>query len=160
MNTSKQLTGRMVFVCLLAFFAVVAGVNAIMMAAAISTFGGVEAANAYQAGLAFEREIAAADAQNALHWRVEVTVVSAGGAKFIDMTVRDAQGRPVTGLGATGRLTHPADGRADHPVVFAPTAPGRFRGELSAAPGQWVLELGLLRDGERLFRSRNRLYLR
>jgi nitrogen fixation protein FixH len=160
MNTSKQLTGRMVFVCLLAFFAVVAGVNAIMMTAAISTFGGVEMANAYQAGLAFEREITAADAQNALHWRVEATVVSARGAEFIDMTVKDAQGRPVTGLSATGRLTHPADGRADHAVVFGPTAPGRFRGELSAAPGQWVLELGLLRDGERLFRSRNRLYLR
>lgn len=160
MNTSKQLTGRMVLACLLAFFAVVAGVNAIMMTAAISTFGGVETATAYQAGLAFEREIAAADAQNALHWRVEATVLSASGATFIDMTVQDAQGRPVTGLSATGRLTHPADLRADHPVVFGPTAPGRFRGETSAVPGQWVLELGLLRDGERLFRSRNRVYLR
>jgi nitrogen fixation protein FixH len=160
MNTSRQLTGRMVLVCLIAFFAVVAGVNTIMMTAAISTFGGVETANAYQAGLAFEREIAAADAQNALHWRVEAKVVSASGAAFIHMTVEDAQGQHVTGLSATGRLTHPADLRSDHFVRFDPTAPGQFRGETSAAPGQWILEIGLSRDGERLFRSRNRVYLR
>jgi len=157
---NSQLTGRMVLVCLLGFFAVVAGVNAIMMTAAISTFGGVETVNAYQAGLAFEREIAAADAQNGLHWRVQARVASASGATFIDLTVADAQGRPVPDLSATGRLTHPADARADHLVVFGQTAPGRFRGETDAAPGQWILEIGLSRHGQRLFRSRNRVYLR
>ena len=43
-SASRQLTGRMVLICLVGFFVVVAGVNAIMIAAAISTFGGVETA--------------------------------------------------------------------------------------------------------------------
>ena len=42
----KEVTGRMVLACLLAFFAVVAGVNALMIRAAVSTFGGVETENA------------------------------------------------------------------------------------------------------------------
>ena len=55
----------MVLICLVAFFAVVAGVNGIMIRAAVSTFGGVETGNAYQAGLAFAQEIAAVEAQDA-----------------------------------------------------------------------------------------------
>lgn len=160
MNGPKQLTGRMVLFCLIGFFAVVAGVNGIMISAAISTFGGVETANAYQAGLTFEREIAAADAQRALHWRVEATVAPASGAAFIELKVEDAERHPVADLSASGRLTHPADARADHVVVFGQAAPGQFRGEASAAPGQWMLEIVLSRNGEPLFRSRNRVYLR
>ena len=45
-----------------------------MIRAAISTFGGVETGSSYQAGLAFEREIAAARAQDALHWQVKANV--------------------------------------------------------------------------------------
>ena len=67
----KELTGRMVFICLVAFFAVIAAVNAVMIRAAVSTFSGIETANSYQAGLAFAREIAAAEAQDALHWQVQ-----------------------------------------------------------------------------------------
>ena len=55
----------MVLICLVAFFAVVAGVNAVMIRAAVSTFGGVETDSAYQAGLAFAREIAAARRRSA-----------------------------------------------------------------------------------------------
>ena len=53
-------------IALVVFFGVVAGVNGIMIRAAVTTFGGVETGSSYQAGLAFERELAAAQAQNAL----------------------------------------------------------------------------------------------
>ena len=76
-QATRQVTGRMVLVCLVAFFAVVAGVNAIMIRAAVSTFGGVETESAYQAGLAFAREIAAVEAQDALHWQVRAKVSAA-----------------------------------------------------------------------------------
>ena len=90
---------------------------------------------------------------------MQAKVSSVKGATFIDVTVEDAQGRPVTDLNATGRLVHPADARADHLVMLERKAPGQFRGTTSAAPGQWTLEVGLSRHGERLFRSRNRIYL-
>src|SRR4051794_41770775 len=66
---SREVTGRMVLVGLVAFFAAVAGVNAVMIWAAVSTFGGVDTESSYQAGLAFARETAAVAAQDALHWQ-------------------------------------------------------------------------------------------
>ena len=63
-------------VCLVAFFGVVAAVNAVHDPAAVSTFGGVETESSYQAGLAFSREIAAAaDAGCAAAGRSNATVV-------------------------------------------------------------------------------------
>ena len=58
----RELTGRMVLIWLVGFFAVVGAVNAVMIGAAISTFAGLEHDSPYQAGLAFDQEIAAARA--------------------------------------------------------------------------------------------------
>ena len=71
---ARPVTGRMVLVCLIAFFGVVARRNALMIRAAVSTFGGVETASSYQAGLAFEREVAAARAQDERDWQVKAKV--------------------------------------------------------------------------------------
>jgi nitrogen fixation protein FixH len=40
------------------------------------------------------------------------------------------------------------------------TAPGRFSGVVTPSPGQWDLVIELSRDGERLFRSKERVILR
>ena len=92
-----EVTGRMVFVCLVGFFVIVGAVNAIMISAAVSTFGGVETENAYQAGLAFAREMAAVDAQDALHWNVRAKVVRVNGATELEVLAADAAGRPLSG---------------------------------------------------------------
>jgi nitrogen fixation protein FixH len=156
----SELTGRAVLVCLVFFFAVVAVVNAVMIRAAVSTFGGVETENSYQAGLAFAEEIAAARAQDALRWRVEAKVSADGRATRIDLTVRDAGNAPLAGLEASGRLVHPTDKRADHVVSFAEHAPGELYGTTAAVSGQWILIIDLSRAGTRLFQSRNRIFLR
>ncbi len=156
----REVTGRMVLACLVAFFAAVTGVNAIMIAAALSTFGGVETESAYQAGLAFANETAAAAAQDALHWQVKAKVSGAAGATRLDVVATDAADRPLAGLQASARLVHPTDRRADHVVQLQETALGRFRGATAAVVGQWVLEIELSRNDTRVFRSRNRIFLR
>src|SRR6266567_1365889 len=156
----KEVTGRMVLICLVAFFAVVGAVNAVMIGAAVSTFAGLESESPYQAGRAFDREIAAAQAQQALHWQVEAKVAgSDGGATRIEISVRDANGGPIMGLGATATLVHPTDRRRDRGLVMTEDAPGRFSGMTAAAIGQWDVIIDLSRDGARLFRSKNRVAL-
>jgi nitrogen fixation protein FixH len=156
----KEMTGRMVLICFVAFFAVVGGVNAIMIRAAVSTFGGVDTANAYQAGLAFSREIAAVEAQDARHWDVRVHVATEAGATVLEVVAVDAAGAPLTRLDATARVVHPTDKRADHVVVLDEIAPGRFKGRTDAVVGQRDVVIELARDGTRLFRSRNRVFVR
>ena len=157
----RELTGRTVLVCLVAFFAVVAGVNAIMMIFAITTFSGVETANSYQAGVAFAREEAAADAQQVRHWNIAAALrPQTDGPTQIELTTRDRAGQPLTGLEATVALTHPNDRRRDRPVTMQAAGPGRFQGTFTPAAGQWDLVIDLTRGGERLFRSKERIVLR
>jgi len=151
----------MVLACLVAFFAFVAGVNAVMIGAAVSTFGGLETKNAYQAGLAFASEEAAAQAQEARHWRVSAMLQrQRDGATAVEVSARDSADQPLTGLEAQVSLFHPADRRFDHAVAMRAAGAGRFHGTAAPGPGQWDVIIELARNGERLFRSKERVILR
>jgi len=160
MTHPRPLTGRTVLFCLLGFFGVVALANAIMIRAAVSTFGGVETSSSYQAGLAFEREAAAAHAQDQLHWQVKGNVRPVSGALEVEIDARDAAGKPLSGLEARVLLHHPTDGRADLTVEVSEDTAGHFHGTTASITGQRELMIELSRSGERLFRSQNRVVLR
>jgi nitrogen fixation protein FixH len=156
----REVTGRTVLICLVAFFGLIAAMNAVLIRLAVSTFGGVETENAYQAGLNFSREIAAAETQDALHWQVMATVSGGPETTVVELVARDANGRPLAGLDASAQLVHPTDRRGDLTVPLDEGATGTFRGQVAAAHGNWTLVIDLLRDGTRVFHSRNRVYLR
>ena len=157
----RELTGRTVLGLILAFFAVIIGVNAFMAHEALSTFGGVDTDSSYQAGRLFEREVAKAKAQDAQHWRVEATVKPAAqGGASLDVVVRDKTGAPIHGLTATVVFERPTDRRLDRKATVSEVAPGHFLGASDIAVGQWDLLLELSRGGERQFRSKNRVVLR
>jgi nitrogen fixation protein FixH len=156
----RELTGRIVLTWLVGFFAVVFAVNGVMAVAAISTFSGLDSDSPYQAGLAFDAEIAAARAQKALHWQVQATVArTEEGATRIEISAHDPDGVPLPGLGATASLVHPTDRRLDRDLALSEDAPGHFRGVTGPAVGQWDVVIDLSRDGARLFQSKNRVTL-
>jgi nitrogen fixation protein FixH len=159
-NTKKELTGRTVLFSLIAFFGVVSAVNGIMITAAVKTFGGVETESSYKAGLAFAREMAAADAQAARHWQVQADVVPAGPEARIEVTARDAAGQPLRDVTALVRLVHPTDRRLDQIVDMTAQEPGRFLGTTAHVAGQWDIVIDLDRGNDRMFRSRNRVILK
>ena len=145
---------------LVGFFVLVFAVNAVMVRAAISTFGGVETTSSYKAGLQFEHEVAVAERQDALHWQVSGKLTrNAAGEAVLDVTARDAKGAPLAGLRADARLAHPADERLDHVVALRRSAPAIFTAQAAAQPGQWDLIVDLYRGDKRLFRSRSRVTL-
>src|SRR5208282_580753 len=158
---SRELTGRMVLVCFLGFFGVVFGANGLLVHKALSTFGGVETASSYRAGQLFERDVAMARAQDAQHWRVEASVTpAADGSALLDIVARDGTGLAVAGIAATATFERPTDRRLDRSVAVGEDAPGHFRGSAAISPGQWDLVIELSRQGERQFRSKNRIVLR
>lgn len=158
---ARPLTGRSVALALVAFFAVVFAVNAVMVRAALSTFGGVEKQTSYAAGLAFGREVAASERQNARHWAVDARLSPVrDGRAEVSVRARDADGRALTGLVLEARLAHPVDGRRDHIIALSEAGAGLYRGSAEAAPGAWDLVMDLKRGDERLFRSKSRISLR
>jgi nitrogen fixation protein FixH len=156
-----ELTGRAVLVWLVGFFAVIFAVNGWLVQAATSTFGGLETPSSYKAGLMFESEVARAERQQALRWHVDgkLTRDRTGDAVF-DVSVRDAQGAPVTGLSADATLAHPADARLDRVIHLSRIGAGEFHGQANGHSGQWELIIDFYRDHERVFRSRSRVTLR
>ena len=157
----REVTGRTVLFWLLGFFGFVFVVNAVMVKAATSTFGGVQTSSSYKAGLEFKHELASAQRQDALHWRVDGKLSrDTNGEAVLDVAAHDAQGSAITGLTAQARLAHPADARLDQAVPLNRIGAGTFHGQVQAPRGQWELIIDLERDGERVFRSRSRVSLR
>jgi nitrogen fixation protein FixH len=154
-----RVTGRLVLLSFIGFFAVVASVNAFMITQAVRTFSGVETENAYKAGLAFNQSIAAAGAQDARGWGVEIARRAPDSADF-SVTVRDRAGRPVTGISLEATLQHPNDRRRDQPFAVAALGNGLFQAQTAREPGVWDVVI-VLHEGEaELFRSRNRIVVR
>jgi nitrogen fixation protein FixH len=157
----RQVTGVMVLGFMIAFFAVIVGVNAFMARAAITTFGGVETASSYQAGQTFEHDVAMAKAQDAQHWQIDAKLTRrADGSTLLDITARDGESAPVSGVAAIAQFARPTDRRLDRSVAVAQTGPGHFVGNAELAAGQWDLVIELWRQDERLFRSKNRVILK
>ena len=158
---ARILTGRHVLLWLAAFFGIVFAVNGVLVRAAISTFGGVETLSSYRAGLQFEQEVGLVARQDALHWQVTGKLArDSAGVAVLDVTARDAQGAPLSGLTADARLAHPADDRLDRVIAVRSVAGGVFHGAAEAQPGQWELIVDLYRGDQRVFRSRSRVSLR
>jgi nitrogen fixation protein FixH len=156
-----QITGWMVLGFMVAFFAVVVGVNVFMAHAAISTFGGVETASSYHAGQMFERDVALAKAQDAQHWQIDAKVSrAADGKMLLDITARDQAGAPLSGLAASAQFDRPTDRRLDRIIPVRPSGAGHFVGDADLVAGQWDLIIELSRQDERLFRSKNRVFLK
>jgi nitrogen fixation protein FixH len=156
----RELTGRAVLFWIVGFFAVVFAVNGVLVRAATSTFGGLEAQSSYKAGLMFGGEVVMAERQQALQWQVDGKLArDRAGEAVLDISVRDAQGAPVGGLTADAKLAHPADAKRDRIIHLSRAGIGAFRGADTAEPGRWELIVDFYRGDARVFRSRSRVTL-
>ncbi len=151
----RPLTGRRVLMMLLAFFGVMLGANFIMARMAIKTFSGIDENHPYDAGIAYNKEIAAARAQGELGWTVDLTRTQDGPATQVTATVKDKSGTLVGGLDVSLHFYYPATNRLDKQIVANAVADGVYSGAAELTRGHWDVEIDLKRGGERLFRSRN-----
>ncbi|MGZ3410807.1 MAG: FixH family protein [Xanthobacteraceae bacterium] len=156
----RPITGFKVLLAFIAFFGVVGAVNGVLVRFATATFGGVDEKSPYQAGLQFNREIAAAAGQNALKWNVQAHFSDVASDRMqLTVVVHDSRDAPPSNVVLEARLAHPSDERHDHEIVMSERNPGNFSGEFVRDPGQWNLVIEAWRGDERLFRSVNRVGL-
>jgi nitrogen fixation protein FixH len=160
-SAARPITGRFVLIAVVSFFAVVIGVNIVMMRLAITTLSGTDVDSAYSAGLAYQREIQAARQQNIRNWKIDAHVErSPDGFASLNVSAHDASGVSLGGLSVTGKLERPTDRRADQLFAIEERSGGVYHGSAEGiAAGQWELVIEADRGGERLFLSRNRIML-
>lgn len=157
----REITGRTVLICFVAFFGVIAAVNAFMVRAAVTTFAGTQTDSAYKAGLAYNSESAAAATQAALHWTVDGRIArDTKGDAVLTVDVKDAAQSSVFDIAVAAHLAHPLNARLDRTIALARAPDGTFRGVTDAAAGQWTLTLDVTRGQDRLYRSETRVVLK
>src|SRR4051794_5427384 len=153
----RPITGRFVLIAMISFFAVVIGVNMVMMRLAIATLSGTEVDSAYGASLAYQKEIAAAHQQDGRNWKVDAHIERrADGTAGLKLDIRSSDGAALAGLSVTGRLERPTSRSADRAFDIGENGGGTYSGTAQGVPaGQWDLVVEADRDGKRLFLSRN-----
>jgi nitrogen fixation protein FixH len=160
-SAARPITGRFVLIVTVCFFTVVISVNVVMMRLAIATLPGTEVDSAYSAGLAYQKEIQAAQQQDKRDWKVDAHIErQADGTARLSVEAKAQDGAPLVGLSVLGRLERPTDRRADQAFEMTESGGGGYRGAAhGVAAGQWDLVVEADRDGRRLFLSRNRVVL-
>ena len=143
-----------------AFFGVVFAVNAAMIWVAFATWPGLETQSAYQKGLAYNRTLAAAKAQEALGWRVDLDLAPAGGRLArLKLTLADRYGDLIEDARVTAAFVRPTYGGHDVELVVPHDHGGVYHAE-AALPlaGLWELQLTAESRGD-TYRLRRRVYL-
>ena len=73
--------------------------------------------------------------------------------------IRDANNEALSGLQVSAGLEFPTDKHLDRRIGLIETGPGEYLADLPLRAGQWDVVIEAKREGERLFRSRNRVKL-
>ena len=150
--TSREITGRHVFIGMVAAFGVIIAVNVTMAYMAIGTFPGLEVKNSYVASQKFEAQRAA---QEALGWQASAQVE--GG--ILTLVLTDADGTPVQTEHLTAMVGRPTIARDDLDLAFA-SENGVLSAPVDLAPGAWILKLSAESVSGVVYEKRLELWVR
>lgn len=130
-----RIRGWHVLVALIAFFGVVAAVNAVMITAALETFPGQVSVTPYEDGVAYNKKLAQMAAQERLGW----TAAAGVDETAVVISLRDRLDTPVESLKVSGKMERPATETGRITPAFEEVAPGIYRAELGKIDGAWDL---------------------
>jgi len=141
--TTGPFTGRHIAMILVAFFAVVIGVNLLMARYATSTFGGVVVENSYVASQNFNGWLKEAEREKALGWSAEARRLG-DGKLAVSLT-----GAPAQGVVLTADARHPLGRMPDQLIQFDRLPDGSFASREVLPAGRWRLRIEAVAGSQR-----------
>jgi nitrogen fixation protein FixH len=158
---ARGLSGWHVLGAMLTFFGVIIVADATMIYKAVSTFGGVDNANAYRDGLAYNERIASETRQAALGWNETIELLS--DPARLRVSLRDAGGEPLANIRLEATLGRPATITSDAQVRLAEVSPGLFEAAVGERlePGTWIAAVRAFRAdaNDPVYQTRRRLWV-
>jgi len=136
-----------------AFFALVIGVDATFLTLAYRTHPGQVAPRPYETGLIYNAELERQRAQTAVGWRAAAEARSEG----VTVLMRDRDGGPLRGLRVSATLQRPATEQGRTVLSLTETAPGRYDGLLGGLSGAWDTRVEARADSGPAFVAERRL---
>jgi nitrogen fixation protein FixH len=140
----------------------VVAVNATLVYFATQSWGGLVSNHAFQRGVAYNRLIAEAAAEEALGWKADVAYRPAtdGKAAALVVALRDADGKPMDGAAIAIEAQRPLEAQAPLAVELHYVGDGRYAASMDALRvGQWDIRLTVAADGHEAHYTR-RIVLR
>ena len=158
---AKEITGKKVFLGFVGFFGLIFVVNAVMLWLAFSTWTGLDVESPYQFSQQYQNELDEVKQQNSLEWIVEVgTELNTTGLK-IEVQARDKFGNEVTGYAVVVKLSRPTQSSDDIIIELVEKNSGFYTGGVAnVLTGQWDLITDFIENDVRVFRSKNRVFLK
>ncbi len=129
--TTGPFTGKHFTAIMVAFFAVVIGVNLMMARAASATFGGVMVEDSYVASQQFNSWLEQARKERALGWSAAATRLPDGRVSVV------LDKAPKDGVTLTAVARHPLGRAPDLELRFVRQADGSFISERPLPPSRW-----------------------
>lgn len=125
---------------MLAFFAIIIGVNVAFTVAALRSFPGEDVRRSYTQGLRYNDTLAERRAQDAAGLQVAAGIAPIIGGALLEVELRDAAGAALQGGVVEAGLRWPSDARRDRVLAFREAGGGVYRATVSdLAPGRWRL---------------------
>lgn len=151
---TKGLKGWHVGLMVTGFFAVIIAADALFLTLAYRTHPGQVAAKPYEAGLAFNADIARRRAQTAQGWNAQAGALPDG----VSVVLSDAGGQPLAGRVVHVALTRPATEHGALNLTLAETAPGQYAARRPGLAGAYDAVVTV--EGDAVFRAERRLIWR
>jgi nitrogen fixation protein FixH len=134
-------------------------VNGALVYFAVSSFSGLATNDAYDKGVAFNRTVAAVDAQAARGWQMALSTRVSGGRLDLAAEFHDRAGAPLDGMTVEGFLVRPTSAGHDRAIRLADLGAGRYQADTDLPlPGEWLLTVSA-RRGEDTWQSTRRVHL-
>jgi len=125
--------------------------NGLLAYLAVDTWSGLETEDHYRKGLAYNQNLAAAEAQAERGWSMalDYAPAAAGRDGSLSVTFRDRDDRPLVDLNVRAALVRPTHGGYDLEVALTHLGDGLYRAVLTPPlPGQWQARIHARRRDE------------
>ena len=157
MKTSG-ITGKHVLFGIIAFFAVVIGVDAAFITLAVRSHPGEQVKNSYVLGLDYNREVKRREDQAALGWTAQAGLTD--GRVFV-VRLNESTGEPVTGLEVSARVHVAGRGSDGQVLQLVERAPGEYAAQIEALTSSKIeAEISAkYADGPDIFEAKKTLVL-
>ena len=121
-----------------------------------------EIGHAYIEGLKFNETLDARAKQSALGWSMELGFQrGAGGDALFVATLKDRDGKPVTGAIMNGKVARLVESKDDKTLAFKEVEPGKYSAHLNALePGKWDFSANAVKGNLPKFETETRLSIR
>ena len=150
--TTREITGKHVFIGMVAAFGVIIAVNLTLAFKAVGTFPGLEVKNSYVASQSFDDR---RSAQEALGWNVGAYIQNG----LLTLTIEDESGTPIRPATLSAMLGRPTIARDDK-VLDLQGGQGVYTAQVQSEPGAWILKLDATSASGVAFAKRLELWVR